>query len=528
MNDIMDEPDGIQEELKAEGYMDDIMPHGETREECRRNTIRVLKKLSKHGLGLNPEKCEFEQEEVDFLGFVVGHGKISMDPVKVEGLSKWPTPKTLKELRSFLGFGNFYRRFIKGYSGIASPLHALQGKDVPFVWTKECDDAFETLKTRFTSYPVLLMPDPTRPFQIEADASKYASGAVLTQLDETGARHPISFYSKTFSDAERNYQIYDRELLAILRALQEWRHFIQGSPFTTVVLSDHQNLTYWKNPQKLSPRQARAFLTLSEYNFLLKHQPGASMIQSDALSRRADFAQGEEEPKEVTMLPESVFVNLIDLALQEQILNSNKLDAEANDALKLLLEEGPTDLRNDLSDWTLETKDGKQMLFRKGKAYIPDDLNLRREIVKKHHDSPTVGHPGELGTFNAVKENYWWPAMRRFVKAYVEGCPDCQQFKINRHPTKPTLLPIPSPKSNRPFTQLSMDFITDLPPSNGFDSLLVVVDHGLTKGVILEPCNKTITAEQTATILVRRVFSRFGVPDKIISDRGPQFAAKTF
>ena len=148
------------------------------------------------------------------------------------------------------------------------------------------------------------------------------------------------------------------------------------------------------------------------------------------------------------MLPESVFINLIDLALQEQILNSDKLDTEANDALKLLLEEGPTDLRNDLTDWTLETKDGKQMLFRKGNAYIPDDLNLRREIVKKHHDSPTIGHPGELGTFNIVKENYWWPAMQRFIKSYVEGCLDCQQFKINRHPMKPTLLPILSPKSN--------------------------------------------------------------------------------
>ena len=111
------------------------------------------------------------------------------------------------------------------------------------------------------------------------------------------------------------------------------------------------------------------------------------------------------------MLPKSVFINLIDLALQEQILNSDKLNTEANDALKLLLEEGPKDLQSDLTDWTLETKNGKQMLFRKGKAYVPDNLNLRWEIMKKHHNSPTIGHPGELGTFNAVKENYWWPMM---------------------------------------------------------------------------------------------------------------------
>ena len=190
----MDEPDGIQEELKAEGYMDDIMPYGETREECCHNTIRVLKKLSYHGLGLNPEKCKFEQEEVDFLGFVMGHGKISMDPVKVEGLSKWPTPKTLKELQSFLGFGNFYCRFIKGYSGIASPLHALQGKDVAFIWTKECDDAFETLKTRFTSYSAPLMPNPTRPFQIEADASKYVMTASFSFCTSSIVLFPVHVF----------------------------------------------------------------------------------------------------------------------------------------------------------------------------------------------------------------------------------------------------------------------------------------------------------------------------------------------
>ena len=177
-----------------------------------------------------------------------------MDPAKIRGLSEWPTPQTVKQVRSFLGFGNFYRKFIRKYSEIAKPLNELLRKDRPFEWTKEADQAFITLKRRFCEEPVLMMPDLSRPFQIESDASKYATGAVLTQQDSNGSRHPVSFISKTFSPAERNYEIYDRELLGIIRALDEWRHYVQGSSHTTTILSDHLNLTYWRSPQKLNPR----------------------------------------------------------------------------------------------------------------------------------------------------------------------------------------------------------------------------------------------------------------------------------
>ena len=531
MNDILDEDDGDPTPLKCEGFMDDLMPHGKTIEECRRNTLRTLAKLDKHGLSLKLEKCIFEATEVEYLGLIVRHNELKMDPTKVEGLSNWPTPQNVKQVRQFLGFGNFYRRFIKDYAKIAVPLNALTKKDRKFEWTPDCEQAFQTLKERFTSYPVLRMPDPTKPFQIEADASKYASGAILTQMDDDGARHPVCFMSKTFNDAEKNYTIYDRELLAIIRALLEWRHYLQGSPFPVTIYSDHKNLKYWQDPRKISPRQARWRLILEEYTYDIHNRPGSQMIQSDALSRRPDLCQDPDEPELVTMLPKEVFVsliNLIDTDLQDKILSSDRNDEEANQALETLLQEGPTDMQQDLADWTLETKDGKRMLFYQGKAYVPNDPDLRREIVKKHHDSPTIGHPGELGTYNIVKEHYWWPGMRRFIKAYVEGCPDCQQYKINRRPTKHTLEPIEAPPSTRPFAQVSMDFITDLPPSNGFDSILVVVDHGLTKGVVLEPCNKDITSDDTAKLFLHRVFNRFGLPDKLISDRGPQFASRVF
>ena len=158
-------------------------------------------------------------------------------------------------------------------------------KDQWFDWTPECQRAFDTLKQRFTEEPVLIMPDHTKPFQIETDALKYATGAVLTQLDSNRDRHPISFISKTLSPAKRNYEIYDRELLAIIRALEEWQHYIQGSTHTTIILSDHKNLTYYREAKKLTRRQARWSLYLSEFNVKLVHTPGSKMVQSDALSR---------------------------------------------------------------------------------------------------------------------------------------------------------------------------------------------------------------------------------------------------
>ena len=181
-----------------------------------------------------------------------------MDPTKLKGISDWPVPKTIKQTRSFLGFGNFYRRFIRKYSEIARPMNELlgklNGKDKQFIWTKDAQKAFESLKKRFTEEPVLIMADQTKPFQIECDTSKYASGAVLTQLDGNGERHPCTFISKTFSPTERNYEIYDRELLSIIRTLQEWRHYIQGSPHTTIIYTDHKNLTFFRSAQKLNRR----------------------------------------------------------------------------------------------------------------------------------------------------------------------------------------------------------------------------------------------------------------------------------
>jgi len=217
-------------------YMDNMFIFHKDLKILKENTKIALKQLRDNDLYLKPSKCEFHKTKIEYLGMVIEEGKVSMDISKLKGIQDWPIPSTVKQVRGFLGFGNFYRRFIKNFSDIAHPLNDLLRKDKRFDWTQECQDAFETMKKWFTEELVLAMPDHSKPFQIESDASKYATGAVLLQLDSNGDRHPVAFYSKTFSPAERNYDIHDRELLAIIWALEAWRHYIQGSAHTTIIL----------------------------------------------------------------------------------------------------------------------------------------------------------------------------------------------------------------------------------------------------------------------------------------------------
>jgi hypothetical protein len=204
------------------------------------------------------------------------------------------------------------------------------------------------------------------------------------------------------------------------------------------------------------------------------------------------------------------------------------MDYDAAEAIRELLEQGPKEGKKDLIDWEVEEFEGENILFYKRKNYVPIDVELCREIVQRYHDHPTAGHPGELQTYNVVKRHYWWPGLRVFVKNYIQECGICQQFKIDRNPSKPAFMPIKGAKSTGPFASCSMDLITDLPPVDDCDSILVVVDRGNTKGATLIPTAKTLTQEGAGQLLLDNIYKRFGLSDKMLSDRGPQFAAKAF
>ena len=231
--------------------MDNVLGFSKTIDGLKKIEQIVLEKAQEHDFFFKAKKCEFRKQRIKYLGLVVQEGKLAMDSAKLQGILEWPTLKTVKEVQSFLGFGNFYWRFIKNFSHLAHPLNDLLKKDNKFIWSNECQESFDLLKKRFTEEPVLMMPDHTRPFQMQVDSSLFATGGILTQMDTNGDRHPCAYLSKSLTKEQRNYDTGDRELLAIVHALKEWRHYIQGSGHTTTVLSNHNNLRHFKVPQTI-------------------------------------------------------------------------------------------------------------------------------------------------------------------------------------------------------------------------------------------------------------------------------------
>jgi hypothetical protein len=213
---------------------------------------------------------------MDYLGVILEKGITCMDPIKIAGIKNWPMPTKVKDIRSFLGFCNFYQPFIRGFAHIARPLNALTRKDTEWRWTEQCQKAFDNLQNRVTSEPVLAHPELDKQFELEVDASGFAIGTVLLQKKDNGKRHPIAYCSKTLNEAQQNYDIADLELLVVIMSLDNWRSFLAGSPHTVIVYSDHQNLLYWKEPHKISRRVAREVLCLSEYNIEIRHIQGKS------------------------------------------------------------------------------------------------------------------------------------------------------------------------------------------------------------------------------------------------------------
>ena len=373
------------------------------------------------------------------------------------------------------------------------------------------------------------MPDPSKPYRIEVDASDYATGGILAQQMDDGLWHPVSYLSKSLSETERNYDIHDKELLAIIRALEEWRQYVEGSPYTVEIITDHKNLEYFTNSQKLSCRQARWALFLTRFDFIFIHKPGTTN-KSDPLSRRADHREGVDEDNANRVLLDPKYfriratrpgavTSLGDDDLRSRIKNCSERDKEVVSALQTILSSGPRSLAKGLQEWNEE--DGL-ILFR-GKVYVPKDTALRRDIVKRYHDTPIPGHPGRFETYELVSREFWWPGMSVFVRDYVDGCVTCQLTKTNTHPRHVPMVPNEIPE--RPFGTITTDFITDLPQCDGFNAVQVVVDRS-TKTVVLIPTTKKIDSDGTVDLLFDNVYKRYGLWDKMISDRGPQFASQ--
>ena len=266
-------------------YMDDILIATKNNVERHRKIVdTVLDLLAHESYFLRPSKCVFEQTRIKYLGVIVDGSSLSIDPTKTESLQDWPHTLTkVKDVRSILGVLGYQRPFIPNFADIAKPLMALTKKDQPFIWTQECRQALDTLIDAVLSNPTLLQPDPMKPFFLQVDASAFATGAILTQKDHRGKHAAIGFHSQTFSDAERNYDIHDQELLALMRGLNHWRHLLVGTPTPITVYTDHKNLEYYRHPQHINRCVACYIPRLADYNYILVHLPGDSN-KADALS----------------------------------------------------------------------------------------------------------------------------------------------------------------------------------------------------------------------------------------------------
>ena len=264
-------------------YLDDILIYLNNLKEHKLHVKEVLRRLRENKLYASPSKCFFHQDRIEFLGFIISKDGLQMDDNKVQTIRDWPAPRCVKDIQSFLGFANFYRRFIQNYLALTSPLTYLTRKSTPWNWTTECEMAFKTIKEAFTRAPLLRHWEPDSPLVLETNALDLALAAILS-IRTNGDIHPIAFHSWTLQAAELNYDVHDKELLAIVKAFKKWRHYFEGTANLVEVITDHKNLTYFCSSKVLTRCQARWSELLSQFNLTIKFRPRRLGRKPDALT----------------------------------------------------------------------------------------------------------------------------------------------------------------------------------------------------------------------------------------------------
>ncbi|KAG1952342.1 retrotransposable element [Pimephales promelas] len=459
-------------------YIDDILIYSNTLKDHIQHVRAVLERLIQHQLYAKIEKCEFHQTSTTFLGYIISPKGVAMDESK--------------ELQRFLGFANFYRRFIRNFSIVANPLTSLIKKNTSRLpWNESATRAFNQLKQLFSTAPILHHPNPDLPFVVEVDASNTGLGAVLSQRQGSPPKlYPCAFYSRKLNAAERNYDVGDRELLAMKAAFKEWRHWLEGATTPFTVLTDHKNLEYLRTAKRLNPRQARWSLFFTRFQFTVTYRPGSKNTKADALSRLY-------EPEPTIQAPETILSP--DLVV------------------------GPIqwDLETELEQANAQTE--APLAFPPHKVFVPEIL--RNRVLEHVHAVPRSGHPGITATIQLLQNRYWWPTLTQNTTRFIHRCQVCNTQKSSRLLPAGLLQPLPIPQ--RPWSHIAVDFITDLPASDGYTTILTVVDR-FSKACRLIPLTKLPTALETAEHLCNWVFRLYGLPEDIVSDRGPQFTSRVW
>ncbi|KAA8493487.1 Transposon Ty3-I Gag-Pol polyprotein [Porphyridium purpureum] len=474
-------------------YLDDILVFTKDRQSHAEVLKEVLSRLQKAGYRLKRKKCSFFVSEVEYLGNIVGNGCVKMDPRKVEALRDWPVPKTVTELRSFLGMTNWFRRFVKGYSTVVAPLTSLlqnaKSKKQLIELGDEGKSAFKKIVGMLTEAPVLALPDPEKPFEVYTDRSEVAVGGWLAQEGR-----PVAFTSRKLLDRETRYSSYEGELMAVIHCLREFRPYLYGAKF--VLHTDHEALKHLMTQKELNGRQARWLDFLAEFDIIIDYVKGKSNVVADALSRKP----------ELHALEYQVRCDEFGTSFQA-FVGSYSSDPDFGTLMGNL----PT-------HQGFRTEAG--LLYLRNRVCVP--RKFRERVMQLHHDIPTAGHRGADTTYASLITRFYWPKMKRDVSRFVKTCHACQVTKSeNRSFGK--LKPLSIPEG--PWVDISMDFVTELPRSEGScDAIMTVVDR-YSKMALFIPTRKDLTAKRCADLFVKHVVSRFGYPKSIVSDRDPLFTS---
>ena len=490
-------------------YLDDLLVIGNDFDSFLETLSEVATALKNANLTINAKKSKFGYKHLKYLGFIVGSGKIQTDPDKISAINDFPIPKTPRMVRSFMGLCGWYRRFVPNFAELSSPITDTLKKGLKFKFSPEAKVAFEKLKQAMSSTPVLINPDFSKHFYIQCDASNRGLGAVLFQKDDEGHEHPIYYYSQKLNSAQMNYTVTEKECLAAVNAIQKFRPYVEGMPFT--VITDHASLKWLMTLKDLSGRLARWSLKLQAFDFNIEHRKGSLNVVPDSLSR--------------------IFCESLDEVEDLPILGFETLEFESEEYLELV--KNVEENKESLPD--LKIVDGfvyKKTLFTRGcpeseeftwKLWIP--TSLTNTLIEEAHNPPNKAHGGIHKTLSRLRQLYFWPGMAAQVKNFISKCEECKMNKpynqISRPPMGGEMV------TERPFQRLYIDFLGPYCRSKtGNSYIFIVLDH-MSKYVFLKPMVKA-DAKNVVKFLISEIFHKFGVPESIFSDNGKQFTSNLF
>ncbi len=508
-------------------YMDDILIYAATQKEHDDLVVTVLQRLTKYKLTVAAQKSFWDVRWVEFLGYNITPAGLSMSKEKTDSMECWQVPASLKGAQQFVGFANFYRRFIKNFSAIVKPLtdaSKLGKKD--WKLTPEMKRSFTTLKKAFLSAPVLQHFDPEQVAIVETDASDFAVGAVLSQKGTDKKLHPVAFHSRKMSPAEINYEIHDKELLAIVDAFTKWRHYLEGAKHKVEVFTDHQNLAYFTTAKILNRRQARWAQQLAGFWFIINYRPGAQNEKADVLSRLPQHQPPkggcEDQPITTVLHKEHFSAGAVFLLSSDRLCSISTprwTDYFVTQVKQHAVNDPDYQSQVASPGKDLELRDG--LLYRKGRLWIPD--GLQKAVLETEHDTKVAGHMGMDKTMELVTRNFWWPGFEESVRSFVRSCLECQRNKTPRHAPAGLLRSLEL--HYKPWQSVAMDFITDLPLSNGCDSIWTMIDPFTKMAHFIPLKQNEKTSEHLIRIFLRSYWRFHSIPLDIISDRDSRFTA---